>query len=174
MGRTACTNRDQGDLVEAWANFCVAQIGASAALAGLVFVGASINLAKIIVYPRLVGLILEAILMLAIVLGESTILLAPGPSPAWTGGEIVAFSAALWVGVGVVQRRLFHNTSPDYRRHYWRFVIPNHLAMLAFSVAGIGLLAGSAAALPLFLPANLICYAVALRYAWVLLIEINR
>ena len=102
-------------MIEAWADFCVAQIGASAALAGLVFVGASINLAKIIEYPRLVGLVLEAILMLSIVLGEASILLAPHHSLAWAGGEIIIFSVVLWIGVGIVQRRVFCQTAPEYR-----------------------------------------------------------
>ena len=46
--------------------------------------------------------------------------------------------------------------------------------MAAFSAAGFCSLAGVTTGLILYLPAILLCYAVALNYAWVLLIEINR
>ncbi len=36
-----------------WENFFVAEVGASAALAGLIFVGVSINLNRILSLPRL-------------------------------------------------------------------------------------------------------------------------
>ncbi len=44
-----------------WENFLVAQVGASAALAGLVFVGVSINLARILSSGSLPEYALEAL-----------------------------------------------------------------------------------------------------------------
>ena len=160
--------------MEDWAEYCVAQIGASAALAGLIFVGVSINLAKVIAIPQLVSLSLEAILLLATVLGECSILLAPGQPPARIGAEILVLALALWAILSLLQRRTFSRAPREYRRDYWRHFVPGQLAMLAFAVAGAWLMMGGEAGLIFFLPGTLLCYAAAFNYAWILLIEINR
>jgi hypothetical protein len=56
-----------------WGDFFVAQAGAAVALAGLVFVGVSINLDKIIAIPSLPGRALEAMVLLVAVLVESSV-----------------------------------------------------------------------------------------------------
>lgn len=160
--------------MDGWADFCVAQIGASAALAGLVFVGVSINLATITAKAPFVGIILEAMLALALVLGACSILITPHQPPALVGGEILAFSLALWLALCSVQRRIYLQTPTRCRRNYWQHVSPGQAAMLTFIAAGIWLLAGGTTGLILYLPGTLLCYAAALNYAWDLLIEINR
>ena len=160
--------------MEAWTEFCLAQIGASAALAGLIFVGVSINLAKVIAIPHLVTLSLEAILALATVLGQCSILLAPHQPSERVGVEILAFAVLVWLTLTVVQRRTYTRAPREHRRDYWRLFLPGQLAMLAFAAAGVLLIAGDESGLILFLPATLLCYAAALNYAWILLIEINR
>src|SRR5438128_7015144 len=62
-----------------WENFLVAQVGASAALAGLVFVGVSINLARILSISGLPESALEALVLLLAVLVLSSLLLMPQP-----------------------------------------------------------------------------------------------
>ena len=66
--------------MNAWESFVVAEVGASAVLAGLVFVGLSINLDKIIADPGLPGRALEALVALTVVLVVSSLLLVPGQS----------------------------------------------------------------------------------------------
>jgi hypothetical protein len=55
-----------------WENFFVGELGASSALAGLVFVGISINLTKILASPLLPSRALEALVALLAVLFVST------------------------------------------------------------------------------------------------------
>ena len=66
--------------MSAWENFFVAEVGASAVLAGLVFVGLSINLDKIIAGSGLPGCALEALVAMMAVLVVSSLLLVPGQS----------------------------------------------------------------------------------------------
>lgn len=54
-----------------WENFFIAEVGASAALAGLIFVGVSINLNRILSLPRLPDRALEAVSLLLTVLASS-------------------------------------------------------------------------------------------------------
>jgi hypothetical protein len=56
-----------------WGNFFFAEVGASAALAGPVFVGASINLAQILKIPGLPERALEALIALMTVLVVSSL-----------------------------------------------------------------------------------------------------
>jgi modulator of FtsH protease len=62
-----------------WNGFLVAQVGASAALAGLVFVGVSINLTRILSTGSLPEYALQALVLLLAVLVISSLLLAPQP-----------------------------------------------------------------------------------------------
>jgi len=61
-----------------WESFFVAQVGASAAVAGLVFVGVSINLDKILKYVGLPARAMEALVVLILVLVTSSLMLVPG------------------------------------------------------------------------------------------------
>lgn len=88
-----------------WDNFFIAQVGASAAFAGLVFVGVSINLTKIVAVPRQVGFALEALVVLLDVLITSSLLLVPGQPPAFRGGEVLVVGLGAWLLVSAQQGR---------------------------------------------------------------------
>jgi MFS-type transporter involved in bile tolerance (Atg22 family) len=60
-----------------WSDFFVAEVGASAALTGLLFVAVSINLGQILKYPHLPTRALEALATLLCVLVISTFALVP-------------------------------------------------------------------------------------------------
>jgi hypothetical protein len=80
-----------------WSNFLVAEAGASAALAGLIFVAVSINLPKIIELPGVSGRAAEALALLIGVLIIATMGLAPNQSQIILGMEILAAGIVLWV-----------------------------------------------------------------------------
>lgn len=79
-----------------WTDLFVAAAGASAALAGLVFVAVSINIERILRFSGLPERALETLLLLVGVLIASIIGLIPGQGRAALGSELLA--AALFFG----------------------------------------------------------------------------
>jgi hypothetical protein len=90
-----------------WQGLFIAEAGASAALAGLLFVAISINLARILQGAGLPGRAGEAIVLLVAVLVISTLALVPGQSPTVLGAELLA-GVALLRGEGLRVVRSHH------------------------------------------------------------------
>src|ERR1700749_3615983 len=82
-----------------WSDFALAQLGASAALLGLVFVGMSINLKDFVGTPSLVNRALEAIVLLASVLIAATAVLIPNQSREVVGVELLVVGVLVAVVV---------------------------------------------------------------------------
>lgn len=72
-----------------WKSLFVAGTGASAALAGLLFVAISINLERILQSAGLSGRAGEAMVLLITVLSVSTLVLVPGQPPTVLGAELL-------------------------------------------------------------------------------------
>ncbi len=67
--------------MEPWANFFLGELGASAALAGLLFVSLSVNQSRILELGRIAEPGLEALIMLALVLVVSSLALVTAQTP---------------------------------------------------------------------------------------------
>ena len=80
-----------------WESFFLGEVGATAALTGLLFVAVSINLQPILEYPWLPALAGETLLILAIVVVTATFGLVPGQSSRLLGAEVVAVAAGGWL-----------------------------------------------------------------------------
>ena len=83
-----------------WQEFFLAQAGAAGVLTGLVFVGASINLEKILSQPDfgLPGRAAEALILLVAGLATSCLLLVPGQGTTMVGVGVLAVGLAAWGG----------------------------------------------------------------------------
>ncbi len=79
-----------------WENFFVAEVGAAAALTGLLFVAVSINLTKILSFPQLPGRAGESIVMLMGALMVSTFGLVPHQPRIALGAEIIGVGLLVW------------------------------------------------------------------------------
>ena len=90
---------------EAWGDFFVASTGATAALAGLLFVGMSVNLTRIITGPGLPGPAAETLIVLGGALAVSLVGLAPGLDRRVLGLIILAVAAGAWAAVIRLQWR---------------------------------------------------------------------
>lgn len=80
-----------------WTDFFVADAGASAALAGLLFVAVSINLGRILEFSHLPLRAGEALVALLSVLFVATVGLVPGQSDHAYGFEVAAIGLATWL-----------------------------------------------------------------------------
>jgi hypothetical protein len=152
-----------------WANFFVAQVSASSALAGLVVVAISFNLSKIMANPHLPGRAAEPLIVLIGALIVTSIGLVPGLRSGALGAAVVIVGALMFVLPLALQIR----AGRDAPRWIVRAVAT---AMCSLSVAfgGILVLVGSGAGLYWIAAGVIISLIVGVFSAWVLLIEILR
>ena len=156
-----------------WGNFFVAEVGASAALVGLLFVAVSINLTKIIQYPALPGRAFEALTVLVMVLLVATFALVPGQSSTPLGIEVSIVATSVWATTIVIQYR-----APKERDapRSWMIsrVAGTQVATLPMIVAGCSLIVERGGGLYWVVVSAVASFLAALVDAWVLLVEIQR
>ena len=158
----------------AWSDFFVAQIGASAALSGLVFVAISINLAQIAKNPLLVPRCAKALAILLGVLLASTLSLAPGQPLTVLGCELVILGAIVWILATRGQHKSSYKNPYAGRWQTITLMILTQCAALPFIVCGVSLAFHHGGGLYWLLAGVVFSFAAALFDAWVLLIEIQR
>ena len=159
--------------LEPWHDLFVAEAGASAALAGLLFVAVSINITRILQFPSLPGRAAEALMYLMSVLLVSCFGLVPGQPVGALGIELLVLT--LFIGGISARMQMKANRIPGQPR-YWRIVRAGFwsaftLPMLA---GGISLLLGAGGGL-YWLPVAMTMATVAgVANSWILLVEILR
>lgn len=162
-----------------WTDFFTASAGASAALAGLLFVALSINLKKIISISQLPSRALAAMILLAVVLVISLLGLVPGQGLGLLGGEILTAGFIAWIGMAnrhLTAFKTFKKTGRRYGPKY-SFVLPlllGQCAILPYFMAGILLMLTNSSAPYWLVPSFVFSFIVSLYDVWVLLVEINR
>lgn len=157
-----------------WGNFFFAQVGASAALAGLVFVGVSINLKRILEHALLPDRALEAIVVLVQVLVASSFMLVPHQPPVLLGCEILLTSGIAWYTVLFLSIRAYRAPPRQYHVNQTIYLLLGQIATLPIFIAGAFLLTGSTSGLACMVPGSVASYIMAVFNAWMLMIEINR
>ncbi len=157
-----------------WDSFFVAQVGASAALTGLVFVALSINLGNIIKERSLVDRAGEAVALLVLPVVVGLGVLAPARSLRTTGLVAGVPAVAGWVLVSLLLVR-GRKAAPD--RPLPEAVVRATFVQLATLPAIVGsvlLLTGTSAGFALLAVGAGISILVGIVWAWVLLVEILR
>ena len=156
-----------------WTDFFVAGAGASAALAGLVFVAVSINIDRILRLPGVPDRALATVLLLLGVVLVSMIGLIPGQSRAVLGVELLVvglgFAAVI---LGLTQRSMTGPGRPRGSR-------TSHLVLVTLGtfpvvVGAASLLAEAGGGLYWVAAGIVLATAAAVANAWVLLVEILR
>jgi hypothetical protein len=158
--------------MQGWENFFVAEAGASAALAGLLFVAISINLTRILQFRVLPTRAAEALLSLLSVLVVATFALVPAQSARAYGFEIGGTGLTMWAFQLVALTRNWKDAHP--RAKSPSRVLLNQLPQLPFIATGISLVTGHPHGIYWVLPGTLLSFAAGVFGAWVLLIEIQR
>jgi hypothetical protein len=164
---------------EEWHDFFLAAAGAAAVLAGLVFVGVSINLDTIMSNPTygLTGRALEALVLLVAVLIATILLLVPDQRMVLAGAELLAVGGVDWAAVVTIQVLVLRNwrsLEPAFRWHFVPRVVLCQLATLPIVAAGIGVMGWELGGLYLLVVGVVLSFLVAVGDAWVLLVEIHR
>jgi hypothetical protein len=158
-----------------WSNFCLGELGAAAALAGLLFVSVSVNQARILELGRMADRGLEALVMLFLIIVAASLPLIPNQPARLLGAEILIAGAITLLVVIRLQITYFRGLEPQYRPRSMRMVTLNRVAVALVSVAGAVLLWRGDGIGMYLLPAGiLLTFLAAGANSWVLLIEINR
>ncbi len=165
--------------MEEWNDFFLAAAGAAAVLAGLVFVGVSINLDMIMSNPTygLAGRALEALVLLVAVLIVTILLLVPAQGMVLAGAEVVTVGLVDWaaiVAIQVLQLRNWHSLEASLRWHFVPRVVLGQIATLPLLAAGIAVLSWGVSGLYLLVVGVILSFLVAVGDAWILLVEIHR
>jgi hypothetical protein len=159
---------------ERWADFGVGVAGASAALAGLVFVAVSINLSKILEYRNLPGRAALTLTLFVTPLMAGILLLVPGQPGAALGAELLV--AGIWLGGFELVLNQRAGRSDKETPLTWVLVrlFPIIVSCGCLLLAGTTLLAQAGGGLYWLAPSVLAAFAFGLINAWVLLVEILR
>jgi modulator of FtsH protease len=160
--------------IAGWSGFLTAAAGSAAALAGLLFVAISINLARVIEIPGVSGRAGEAIILLSGTLASTLAALIPHLSAMQLGIALLVIAVPTWFGPVVMQAQSIRT------RTYFRpsYAVSRALLHQAATVPGIlaglsliGLLPGGMTWLAV---GAIFSMLVAIHSAWVLLVEILR
>jgi hypothetical protein len=160
------------DVMQGWSNFLVGELGAAAALTGLLFVAVSINLSRILQFSHLPARAAEALLALTSVMFVTTFALVPRQSATAYGVEIGATGLLMW-SIHTVSLIRSRKLDRQYVGFVVRFAV-NQLPPLPFVVSGVLLIAGRSTGVYWIVPGVLLSFAAGVFGAWVLLVEIQR
>jgi hypothetical protein len=160
--------------MELWHDFFVAVAGASAALTGLIFVGVSLSLSKILIVPRLADRAFQALILLLNILIASCLCLAPELSQAWLGTYILIMGIALWFTITLFDIAIYRATDRPYKRHYSMMMPVNQFATIPYIISGVVVLNSGFEGIHWLLPAVIFSFVKSVIDAWVILVEIHR
>ena len=158
-----------------WETFFAAQVGASAALAGLVFVGVSLNLQKILSAAFLPMRALLALGLLVGVLVIASLFLMPGLTSGAAAAEALVLGGLVWLGGTVIEARGWRYAADGgSRTAYLANALLLQMATIPYLIGAALLFAGYSGGLYWLAAATILSIVKAVVDAWVLLVEINR
>jgi|SRR5579862_2170449 len=157
-----------------WTNFFSAVAGAAATLTGLIFVGVSISLARILSIPSLPDRALQSLMLLGTVLITSLLYLVPGQSIRLLGIELFLIGILAWPIALKLDLGMLRNSNSLYKGKFRLNMLLTQLAVLPYIVAGTIAICRGPKGLYWLVPGLLFSFAKAVLDAWVLLVEINR
>jgi len=158
-----------------WSSFFVAQVGAAAALIGLLFVSLSINLKQIVEMRYLVDTVGEALLIFLLPFLIAIFGLIPHQSAGAFGSEILGVGIVFEALAARLQVRRFRSRPPEAKlvgMVIW--MLEMQAATISTIVAGLLLATGHDYGFGWLVPAVLSSYLAGITSAWVLTIEILR
>jgi hypothetical protein len=159
-----------------WRDFFGAAASAAAALAGLIFVALSVNIARILEFEHLPARAAGAIGALMLILTAGLAALAPQPPP-WLGGEVLVLTAIAW-WLQIASGRSSGQASRKYGRPTHEHIVEivaGQAQMAPFAVGAVMMLLGESSLGLTWLAAGcLAVFILSVVNAWVLLVEILR
>ncbi len=160
--------------INEWHDFFIATAGSAAALTGLIFVGVSINITKILASRKLPDRALASLILLLNILIVSVLILIPKQTYFVIGVENFFLAITVYIISVVNDIGIYKNTEAAYQKPYIMHIVLNQLAVLPYLIAAIIILSGSENGIYWIVPGITFSFIKAVLDAWVLLVEINR
>lgn len=160
--------------MESWHDFLVAEVGASAALVGLLFVSVSLNLKNILATHGLANRALLALILLGTVLIAASLMLIPDQPRTVLGAEIALIGAAAWIFGTYLDIRSWCEASEDNRHYFMRHLVMDVAAVVPYAIGGVLYASAGSGALYWIAGAMIVSIFTAVMDSWVLLVEIYR
>jgi len=157
-----------------WENFFVAELGALAALTGLVVVAISINLSRILSFAQLPPRAGEALIMLVGAIVLASVALVPNQPSRLIGAEMAAVSLVMLLAPLVNQWRSWNSIAGVSPTKKYVRVLVTLTAGLPFLAAGVLLFSDSGAGLYWAAAGVIIAIVAGMWNTWILLVEILR
>jgi hypothetical protein len=159
--------------LEAWSEFNVAMAGATAALAGLVIVAASVNIAEVVKSNSITARLAAGIATLVLAITASGLGLVPAITLVWYGAILTIATLIAAVFQVHAARVVFANRDHRNRVRFLKGSV-GALPLLAYLAAGVLLLIGHPAGLAFAAAGCLSSIAIAIVISWVALVEVLR
>jgi len=159
--------------ISEWSDLFVASAGATAALAGLVFVAISINIERILQLDGVPELGMVTLLLLIGVLVVSMFGLIPGQGEEAFGTEVLVQSLLWSLSIGLLVRQSLSSVEQGAARYPSRVVLPL-FGTVPYVVGAVMLIAGADSGMYLVFAGMLGAIISAVMNAWILLVEILR
>jgi len=160
--------------MEEWSDFFVAIVGAAAALTGLIFVGVSISLSKILSVPRLTGRASESLILLLVVLTVSALCLVPNHAARLLGAEVLVIAIVVWVVSVRLDVEMLRKSEVQFKKYAWQNMLFTQLSIIPYLIAGSIILCQGYEGIYWLIPGIIFSFIKAVLDAWVLLVEIHR
>lgn len=162
-----------GDVTAQWSDFNVALVGATAALAGLVIVAASVNITQIVASRTLTARLGSGVASLVLALLVSALALVPAISAAWYGGLVLAAAAVVGAFQTITARLIVTDPSPAARARAAKSAV-GFLPIIAYLAAGALAFIDPASGLYAAAGGTLLAIGAAVVVSWVALVEVLR
>jgi hypothetical protein len=156
-----------------WNNFFTVSASAAAALAGLIFVGVSISLTRILSLPQLPGRALGSLILMLNVLIIGLLCLIPH-QPEYLGIEVLVIGTGVWLVTLRLDLSLIRKSEAIHKKHSWQNIVFTQFSLLPYIIGGITILCEGYTGLYWLVPGVVFSFIKTVTDAWVLLVEIHR
>ncbi|MFD1340687.1 hypothetical protein [Microbacterium lemovicicum] len=162
-----------GLYLDGWGDFNVAMMGATAALAGLLIVAASVNIGEIIKSPSIAARLAAGLAGLVLAIVAAATGLVPGIPALVYGLTIVLAALAAAIFSAQAARRIFENDHPENRLKPIKALV-GFIAPALYVVGGALVLVGHAGGVAWFAVGSIAAIVTAILISWIALVEILR